>query len=305
MPTDLPLSVWATAQQTARTQRAGRYVEISGAHPAKMLPAIAARAIATYTQPGDSVLDPMCGIGSTLIEAVHQRRDAIGVEYEPRWADLARTNIDFARNQGATGHGEVVCGDARSLPAVVDPALRGLVALVLTSPPYGPSLHGHVDARPGAGIHKYDHRYSTDPANLAHVGLDGLLEAMHTILVGCARLLRPGGFVAMTVRPWWRNGQLVDLPGAMVRVGESAGLVLFERNVALLAGLRGDHLVPRASFFALEAVRKARERGTPRLVVAHEDLIVLRVPPAGHPGQRAAAPLEPARPDESTAKAAA
>ena len=62
----------------------------------------------------------------------------------------------------------------------------------------------------------------------------------------------------MTVRPWWHAGQLIDLPGALVRVGEEAGLVLYERNVALLAGLRDDQLVPRTSFFALEQVRKAR-----------------------------------------------
>ena len=154
MPTDLPLSVWPTAQRIARAQRAGRYVEISGHHPAKMLPAIAARAIATYTEPGDLVVDPMGGIGSTLVEAVHLGRDAIGVEYEPQWAELARANIAYARTQGATGHGEVVCGDARHLAGVVDPAVRGLVALVLTSPPYGPSLHGQVTARPGQGIAK-------------------------------------------------------------------------------------------------------------------------------------------------------
>jgi modification methylase len=281
MPADLPLSVWPTAQRNARGQRAGRYVEISGHHPAKMLPAIAQRAIATYTQPGDLVLDPMAGIGSTLVEAVHLGRDAIGVEYEPQWAELARANIEFARSQGAPGHGEVVCGDARHLATVVDPAVRGLVALVLTSPPYGPSLHGRVTAKPGEGIAKAHHRYSTDPANLAHVGLDGLLDAMGTILGGCAALLRPGGFVAMTVRPWWRDGHLIDLPGAMVRVGEDAGLLLYERNVALLAGLRGDQLVSRSSFFALEQVRKARAKGIPRLVTAHEDLLVFRTPDAG------------------------
>ena len=157
--------------------------------------------------------------------------------------------------------------------------MRGLVALVLTSPPYGPSLHGQVTARPGQGIAKSHNRYSTDPANLAHVGLAGLLDAMRTILAGCARLLRPGGFVAMTVRPWWRAGQLIDLPGALVSVGEDAGLVLYERNVALLAGLRDDRLVPRTSFFALEQVRKARAAGVPRLVIAHEDLLVFRRPP--------------------------
>jgi modification methylase len=281
MPADLPLSVWPTAQRNARAQRAGRYVEISGHHPAKMLPAIAARAIGTYSAPGDLVLDPMAGIGSTLVEAIHLGRDAIGVEYEPQWAGLARANIVFARSQGGTGNGEVVCGDARHLVSVVDPAVCGLVGLVLTSPPYGPSLHGRVTARPGQGIAKTHDRYSTDPANLAHVGLGRLLDAMRTILVGCAQILRPGGFVAMTVRPWWHDGQLIDLPGAMVRVGEEAGLVLYERNVALLAGLRGDQLVPRTSFFALEQVRKARAKGVPRLVTAHEDLLVFRtVPPA-------------------------
>ena len=45
----------------------------------------------------------MCGIGTTLIEAVHLGRDAIGVEYEPRWAALAADGIALARRQGATG----------------------------------------------------------------------------------------------------------------------------------------------------------------------------------------------------------
>jgi modification methylase len=277
VPTDLPLSVWPTAQRNARAQRAGRYVELSGAHPARMLPAIAARAIATYTAPGDLVVDPLCGVGTTLVEAVHLGRDAIGIEYEQHWAGLASGNVAHARAQGGTGHGEVICGDGRDAASLVDPAARGLVALVLTSPPYGPSLHGRVTAIPGHGVHKSHDRYSSDPANLAHVGLAGLLDAMGLVLRGAAQLLRPGGMVAMTVRPWWRDGRLVDLPGMLARTGEAAGLVLYERNVALLAGLRDDQLVPRASFFALEQVRRARARGVPRLVTGHEDLLTWRL----------------------------
>ncbi len=281
MPIELPLSVWPVAQRTARAQRSRRYLEISGTHPAKMLPAIAARAIATYTQPGDITLDPMCGVGTTLVEAVHQGRDAIGIEYEPEWADYAQANLALAASQGAPGHGEVICGDGRSLASLIDPAVRGLVALVLTSPPYGPSLHGRVSAVPGHGVRKTHDRYSTDPANLAHIGLAGLLDAMRTLLRGAAQVLRPNGVVAMTVRPWWRAGQLIDLPGALAHVGEEAGLVLYERNIALLTALRDDTLVPRTSFFALEQVRKARAAGLPRLVTAHEDLLVwrLRRPP--------------------------
>jgi tRNA G10 N-methylase Trm11 len=193
-----PLSVWLTAQHTARGQRGDRYVPASVAHPGKMLPAIAAQAIAAYTVPGDLVLDPMCGIGTTLVEAVHLGRDAVGVEYEPPWAQLSRRNLHHARAQGASGTGTVVCGDARQLHDLLDRDLAGRVALVLTSPPYGASLHGQVITRPGAGIEKYDYRYSRDPDNLAHVSLDQLLAGMVGIITACQAFLRPGGRCART-----------------------------------------------------------------------------------------------------------
>jgi DNA modification methylase len=99
-PADAPelrLSVWPTAQRDARAQRRGRYLPESTAHPAKMLPAIAATAIRRYTKPGDLVADPMCGIGTTLVEAVHLGRDGLGIEYEDRWAGLAAANVARAR----------------------------------------------------------------------------------------------------------------------------------------------------------------------------------------------------------------
>ncbi|MDT0263758.1 TRM11 family SAM-dependent methyltransferase [Jatrophihabitans lederbergiae] len=275
-----PLSVWLTAQRTARGQRGDRYVPASTAHPGKMLPSIAAQAITDYTQPGDLVLDPMCGIGTTLVEAIHAGRDAVGVEYEAPWAQLARRNLHHARSQGATSSGTVVCGDARQLDTLLDPDLAGRVTLVLTSPPYGASLHGQVTPRPGAGIEKRDYRYSRDRDNLAHVGLDKLVTGMIDILTACTALLRPGGIVAMTVRPYWSRGVLVDLPGRLTTaITDRTDLTLFERNIALLAGVRDDSLIPRASFFQLDQVRKARTRGLPRHLLAHEDLLVFRNPP--------------------------
>jgi len=275
----VPLSVWLTGQQPSRVQRSGRYVPASVAHPGKMLPAIAAHAITDYTEPGDLVLDPMCGIGTTLVEAVHAGRDAVGVEYEPPWAQLARRNLHHARSQGATGHGTVHHGDARRVGELLEPELHGRIALILTSPPYGASLHGQVTARPGTGIAKRDYRYSRDPANLAHVGLHRLLDAMVDILTGCQPFLKPGGIVAMTVRPYWERGVLVDLPGRLTTaVSDRTGLTLLDRNIALLAALREQRLVTRASFFQLAHIRKARTAGIPRHLVAHEDLLVFRNP---------------------------
>lgn len=277
-PERLPLSVWPTAQETSRTQRRGRYLPASSAHPAKMLPAIARTAIEAYTKPGDLVVDPMCGIGTTLVEAVHLGRQSLGVEYEDRWADEARRNLAHAASQGAAGEGTVALGDGRDIVSLVERRHRGKVALVLTSPPYWRSLHGRVRAKPGRGVAKTNDRYSSDPANLGHASIDGLADAVRQILAGCTEILRPGGIVVLTARPWRRRGELHDFPGQLQQIADGAGLVAYERNVALLAAVRGDHLVPRASFFQLHHVREARRRGQPLLVIAHEDVLVFRRP---------------------------
>jgi hypothetical protein len=278
------LSVWATAQRTGPVQRRGRYVPDSGRHPARMLPAIAAHAVATYTRPGDLVLDPMCGIGTTLVEATHAGRDAIGVEYESHWSDIADANIAHAHTQGATGRGAVIRGDATRLLSLVPSALTGQVALVVTSPPYGPTVHGLV--RPGAeGVTKYDNAYNdgTDRDNLAYRDLTGLADGFAEILRGCHTLLRPGGTVVVTARPWRKKGELVDLPSAVIAAGVRAGLMPTERCIALLAAVRDGHLVARPSFFQLQAVRKARAGGTPMHLIAHEDVLIFTKPDAPAP----------------------
>jgi modification methylase len=170
----------------------------------------------------------------------------------------------------------VVNGDARHLPSLLDPGLVGRVALVLTSPPYGSSIHGQVTARRGLGIAKYDNTYTPNPTNLGRATQATLLEALGEILAGCQALLRPGGLLVLTARPYRHRERLVDLPGQLTQVAEAAGLVLFERNAALLVGLRGDRLVPRPSFFQLDRVRKARGRGLPLRIIAHEDVLVFR-----------------------------
>src|SRR6266508_3159673 len=130
----VPLAIWPCAQATAKTQRAGRYLPATSVHPAKMLPELARRIITTYSTPGGLVVDPMCGIGTTLVEAAALGRQAVGVELEPRWATLARRNLAYALDRAHAERAEVVEGDARALPALLG-ELAGTVDLVATPPP--------------------------------------------------------------------------------------------------------------------------------------------------------------------------
>ncbi|SEG26966.1 DNA methylase [Thermomonospora echinospora] len=271
-------SVLVTGQQPSRLQRRGRYLAESMRHPGKMLPAIAAQVISAYTRPGDHVLDPMCGIGTTLVEAIHLGRNAAGMEYERDFARMAADNVRHAQGQGATGAAEVVCGDAHTVTTTLS-GLCGRVALVLTSPPYGSHTHGHVRSgrdNGGGKLLKQDHRYSHDRGNLAHQGIDDLLHGVGRILGGSAELLRPGGVLAVTVRPIRVKGELVDLPGRVIETAGRAGLVLTDRFAALLCGLRDGGLVTRASFFQMLETHRVRERGMPACVTAHEDLLIFQ-----------------------------
>jgi SAM-dependent methyltransferase len=221
----------------------------------------------------------MCGIGTSLVEAVHLGRDAVGVDLEPRFTAIAAANLDLAARQGATGHGTVRAGDATRLADHLPPHVVGKVALVLTSPPYGPVTHGLVQATPG-GVSKHHHRYGrSGHGNLAYAGWDRLLNGFGAVMTACRDVLRPGGVVVITARPVRsQRDDLVDLPGQFLQTAIAAGLEPVERCVALLAAVRDDQLVHRASMFAILAARRARTDGVPVSVVAHEVVLVLRNP---------------------------
>src|SRR5262249_52713313 len=248
----LPVSVWLVGQQPSRLQRQDRYLPASLAPPAKIPPPPAPPATPAYTEPGDLVLDPMCGIGTTLVEATHAGRDAIGIEYEPRWGILATHNLHHAAEHGATGAGTVLFGDARHLAPTLHPHLSGRVALLLTSPPYGRTVHGQAKGKPGHGITKWDHTYSRDKTNLAHQTTAKLPAGSTAILRDCQPLLNPGGILAITARPWRHSGQLVDFPTAALTAATRAGYEPVQRCVALLAAVRDSDLIPRSSFFQVQ-----------------------------------------------------
>jgi tRNA G10 N-methylase Trm11 len=274
------LSVWPVAQQLAREQRRHRYLPESSAHPGKMLPALAREAISRYTRPGQLVLDPMCGIGTTLVEAAHLGRQAIGVELEPRWAKVAAANVRHAEDQGATGSAIALQGDAQRLGRDLFNEYRDRCALILTSPPYGPSTHGHV-RKHADRIVKLNDRYSRNPDNLAHLPArsgprtrrPAFDEVLGEILAGCARMLHPRhGRLVLTVRPYRAQGALVDLPGRLITLAEQHGLRFCSREVALLCGLKGSGLALRASFFQLYHQRAGTiER---MLLIGHEDVLI-------------------------------
>ena len=59
----------------------------------KFIPQIAARAISLLTKPGELVVDPYCGSGTTLVESALLGRRAVGVDLSPLAVLIARTKV--------------------------------------------------------------------------------------------------------------------------------------------------------------------------------------------------------------------
>lgn len=66
-------------------------------HPAVFPEKLAARCVETWSNEGDTVLDPFAGSGTTLKVAVQLGRRALGVEISPKYAALAQRRLDEAK----------------------------------------------------------------------------------------------------------------------------------------------------------------------------------------------------------------
>lgn len=63
-------------------------------HPTQKPVALLEYLIKTYTQEGETVLDFTCGSGSTLVAAKNTNRNAIGIELDEKYFNIAKQRID-------------------------------------------------------------------------------------------------------------------------------------------------------------------------------------------------------------------
>ena len=254
-----------------------------------MLPALARNAIQAYSDPGDLILDPMCGIGTTPVEAIHLHRHAIGVELEPRWAKLATANITHAHTQGAHTSAHIIQGDARNLPQLLATHTTRPPDLILTSPPYACQIADLATENllTGTGsLRREDtHNYSPDRRNLGHARGNTYLTAMSDVYRACATVLKPGGYLVLVTKDMRSHGSLRNLSGETITLCENLGLHYHQRIIGLLASIRDTQLVMRPSFWQTLHARHAHARGERTHVVAHEDILVFRKP--SHPARAA------------------
>ncbi len=67
-------------------------------HPCQFPIELVERCVHAFTNPGDIVLDPFSGVGSSMLAALKNGRRAIGCEKEPEYIELAKERIKMLDN---------------------------------------------------------------------------------------------------------------------------------------------------------------------------------------------------------------
>jgi DNA modification methylase len=119
-----------------------------------------------YTKPGDLVVDPFCGSGTTLDVAKDTGRKARGFDLSPYRPDIERA-------------------DARKLPLEA-----ASVDLVFMDPPYGDHIDYSDDPACIGKLSAYDPRY---------------YQAMHRAIREAQRVLKPGGVLGVYVCDYYEK----------------------------------------------------------------------------------------------------
>ncbi|MFX1565173.1 MAG: DNA methyltransferase [Promethearchaeota archaeon] len=97
-------------------------------HPALFPQRLVERLLKIYTKPGDTILDPFMGTGSTLVAAQQLGCQAIGFEISPSYIQLAQKRLDSTQSSV-----QIHCENANKLTEHIP---SSSIDLVVTSPPY-------------------------------------------------------------------------------------------------------------------------------------------------------------------------
>jgi DNA modification methylase len=187
-------------------------------HPAKFPESLIEQFIDEFTQPGDNVLDPMVGTGSTVLAAVKHDRNGFGVDLNQEFVDISLNRLSKAHptflfdELNSSSRGTILHGDATRLNEL--PELRTLsFNYCVTSPPYWSML-----SNPGSENQRTRRQrnlpliYSNHDLDLGNVeDYDEFLVLLQKVYDQVALKLLPGGHLTVIVKNVKRNHILYPL----------------------------------------------------------------------------------------------
>jgi len=178
-----------------------KHAEIEKMHPAPFSYQDIQKLIELFTKKGMTVLDPFCGVASTLKAAAMVERNGIGIELTKNWVDLGKERLEkevpISILQKTSQ--KIIHGDARTELKKLKP---NSIDYIVTSPPYWRILNKKPDykvlkERINNG---YATKYSENEKDLGNIKeYKEFLKELKGIIKKTRRVLRPGRYFSIIV----------------------------------------------------------------------------------------------------------
>lgn len=231
---DLSGREWAQASKSVESYADFRS-DKQRLHGAAFPQSMAEQQISIYSKPGQTVLDPFVGVGTTLDACVALGRKGIGIDLSSEFLDLARADVPGDRESGDF---RLIQGDARDLGSWVQDES---VDFLLTSPPYG-SLLKNVK---GAFAYKWQEHshlnaisnpepYSDRSEDLGNMDYGPFLEAIGAALGATHAALKSKAYAVWVVKDFrsLKEGvPYVNLHSDVIAQGQQAGFELWDIRI--------------------------------------------------------------------------
>ncbi|MFX0084865.1 MAG: DNA methyltransferase [Candidatus Hodarchaeota archaeon] len=190
-------------------------------HPAKFPETMIRQFITFFTKPGELVLDPFLGSGSTLITAKQSNRAGIGIELSKKYAEISKQRLEKIDIQAypplyqtnESSYWKVIHGNSKNLLKIWDEVSFPQVDFCITSPPYWNQLERNAIRQKSRKDLGLDTKYSVeDSDDLGNVkDYDDFIAVQQEIFGQVHEILRPKGYLVIIVNNVFFNGQVYPL----------------------------------------------------------------------------------------------
>ncbi|MEM3449931.1 MAG: site-specific DNA-methyltransferase [Nitrososphaerota archaeon] len=200
-------------------------------HPASFPVALPQRIIRIFTNPGDWVLDPFMGSGSTAIAALIEQRNCCGVELSKQFYEDSKNRISLLSLERLS-RPSIVCnlyqGNSLELEKYINPST---IDLCVTSPPYWDILN-----RKRSADKKPVRNYSDSDQDLGNIiEYDEFLEKLGKVFSKVWLTLKKGGYCVVIVMDVRKESYFYplhsDISSLMKNIGyEMRDIIIWDRQ---------------------------------------------------------------------------
>ena len=190
-------------------------------HPAKFPEKIVRMFITFFTKPGELVVDPFLGSGSTLIAAKQSNRKAIGIELAEKYVEISRDRLNKTKipsyspmyNTDLENYWKVVHGNSLKITDLWQKNIFPKIDFVITSPPYWSQLDRNEIRQKDRKKKGLDTKYSTvNPDDLGNVkNYEEFLKQQKLVFDQIYNLVKPNGYMVVITNNIFTSGRLYPL----------------------------------------------------------------------------------------------